>query len=239
MILDANEPTGSMGSDMPMAIFSEKPQRFFSYFRQIFAQVTNPPIDPIREGLVMSLTNYIGSSMSNILEESPEHCRLIKIDSPVLTNTDLGKIKELKHEQFTHSLIPMVFPVAEGEAGFRKAIDNMLEQAEKAVDDKKNFIILTDRMVSEEMAPIPSLLAVSAVHHHLIRTRKRMQIGLIVETGEVREVMHYALLLGYGASMINPYLAFAAIAELIRKVRSTWITGRHVTIISRPSTRDC
>jgi len=217
MILDANEPTGSMGSDMPMAIFSEKPQRFFSYFRQIFAQVTNPPIDPIREGLVMSLTNYIGSSMSNILEESPEHCRLIKINSPVLTNTDLGKIKDLKHEQFTHSMIPMVFPVAEGEAGFRKAIDNMLEQAEKAVDDKMNFIILTDRMVSEEMAPIPSLLAVSAVHHHLIRTRKRMQIGLIVETGEVREVMHYALLLGYGASMINPYLAFAAIAELIRK----------------------
>ena len=216
MAIDANEPTGSMGSDMPMAIFSEKPQRFYSYFRQIFAQVTNPPIDPIREGLVMSLTNYIGSAMSNILEESPEHCKLIKIDSPVLTNTDLGKIKDLKHEQFTHSVIPMVFPVKEGEAGFRKAIDNMLELAEKAVDDKMNFIILTDRKVSEEMAPIPSLLAVSAVHHHLIRLKKRMQIGLIVETGEAREVMHFALLLGYGASMINPYLAFAAIADLIR-----------------------
>lgn len=217
MVMDANEPTGSMGNDVPMAIFSEKPQRFFSYFRQIFAQVTNPPIDPIREGLVMSLTNYIGSSMSNILEESPEHCRLIKIDSPVLTNTDLSKIKDMKHEQFTHSLIPMVFPVKEGVEGFKKAIESMLEQAEKAVDDKKNFIILTDRMVSEGMAPIPSLLAVSAVHHHLIRTRKRMQIGLIVETGEVREVMHFALLLGYGASMINPYLAFAAIADLISK----------------------
>ena len=217
MVMDANEPTGSMGNDIPMAIFSEKPQRFFSYFRQIFAQVTNPPIDPIREGLVMSLTNYIGSAMSNILEESPEHCKLIKIDSPVLTNTDLGKIRDMKHEQFTHSIIPMVFPVKDGEEGFRKAIDNMLEQAEKAVDDNKHFIILTDRMVSEDMAPIPSLLAVSAVHHHLIRTRKRMQIGLIVETGEVREVMHFALLLGYGASMVNPYLAFAAIAELIRK----------------------
>jgi glutamate synthase (NADPH/NADH) large chain len=216
MAMDANEPTGSMGSDIPMAIFSEKPQRFFSYFRQIFAQVTNPPIDPIREGLVMSLTNYIGSAMSNILEESPEHCRLIKIDSPVLTNTDLGKIKDMKHEQFTHSVIPMVFPVKEGVDGFKKAIESMLEQAEKAVDDKKNFIILTDRMVSEDMAPIPSLLAVSAVHHHLIRIRKRMQIGLIVETGEVREVMHFALLLGYGASMINPYLAFAAIADLIK-----------------------
>ena len=217
MVMDANEPTGSMGNDIPMAIFSEKPQRFFSYFRQIFAQVTNPPIDPIREGLVMSLTNYIGSAMSNILEESPEHCKLIKIDSPVLTNTDLGKIRDMKHEQFTHSIIPMVFPVKDGEEGFRKAIDNMLEQAEKAVDDNKHFIILTDRMVSEDMAPIPSLLAVSAVHHHLIRTRKRMQIGLIVETGEVREVMHFALLLGYGASMVNPYLAFAAIAELIQK----------------------
>ena len=217
MAMDANEPTGSMGSDTPMAVFSEKPQRFFSYFRQIFAQVTNPPIDPIREGLVMSLTNYIGSAMSNILDESPEHSSLIKIDSPVLTNTDLGKIKDMKHEQFTHSVIPMVFPVKEGEEGFRKAIDNMLEQAEKAVDDKKNFIILTDRMVSKDMAPIPSLLAVSAVHHHLIRIRKRMQIGLIVETGEVREVMHFALLLGYGASMINPYLAFAAIADLIKK----------------------
>ncbi|NWJ51832.1 MAG: glutamate synthase large subunit [Bacteroidetes bacterium] len=216
MSIDANEPTGSMGSDMPIAIFSEKPQRFYNYFRQIFAQVTNPPIDPIREGLVMSLTNYIGASKSNILEESPDQCRLIKIDSPLLTNTDLGKIKDMKHEQFTHSMIPMVFPVKEGVEGFKKAINRMLEQAEKAVDDKKNFIILTDRMVSQDQAPIPSLLAVSAVHHHLIRNRKRMQVGLIVETGEAREVMHFALLLGFGASMVNPYLAFAAIADLIK-----------------------
>ncbi|MDP4184769.1 MAG: glutamate synthase large subunit [Bacteroidota bacterium] len=217
MAINGQEPTASMGNDTPLAVFSSKPQRFFKYFRQIFAQVTNPPIDPIREGLVMSLTNYIGSSKSNILEESPEQCKLIKIDSPILTNTDLGKIKSLKHEQFTHTIIPMLFPANEGAEGFNKAFENMLSEAEKAVDEKKNFIILSDRSISKDMAPIPSLLAVAAVHHHLIKAKKRTQIGIIVETGEAREIMHFALLLGYGASIINPYLAFAAIADLVHK----------------------
>ncbi len=137
----ANEPTSSMGNDTPLAVFSDKPKRFFSYFRQLFAQVTNPPIDPIREGLVMSLTNYIGSLSSNILDETPNHCKLIKFDSPIITNTDLGKIKDLKHEVFNHATIPMVFPIKEGVEGFKKAFKKMLENAEKAVDEKKNFII--------------------------------------------------------------------------------------------------
>jgi glutamate synthase (NADPH) large chain len=211
----SQEPTSSMGNDTPLAVFSDKPKRFFSYFRQLFAQVTNPPIDPIREGLVMSLTNYIGSLSSNILDETPNHCKLIKFESPIITNTDLGKIKDLKHETFTHATIPMLFSVKEGVEGFKKSFKAMLEAAEKAVDEKKNFIILTDRNISEDMVPIPSLLSVAAVHHHLIKTKKRMQIGIIVETGEPREIMHFALLLGYGASVVNPYLAFAAIDYLV------------------------
>jgi glutamate synthase (NADPH/NADH) large chain len=211
------EPIGSMGNDAPQAIFSRQPQRLFNYFKQIFAQVTNPAIDPIREGLVMSLTNYIGSLNSNILSESPDHCRLIKFLDPILINTDLGKIKDLKDEMFTHATIPMLFPVNRGMEGFKKAFDEMLKAAEDAVDDKKNFIILSDRALNSEMAPFPSLLAVAAVHHHLIQKKKRMQVGIIVETGEVREVNHFALLLGFGASVVNPYLAFAAIDRLVKE----------------------
>ncbi len=211
------EPTSSMGNDAPPAVFSDKPKRFFDYFKQMFAQVTNPPIDPIREGLVMALTNYIGSVHSNILDETPEHCKLIKFQGPVITNTDLGKIKDLKDEMFTHKTIPMVFPVKEGVKGFESAIERMLAEAEDAVDNKKNYIILTDRGISGEQAPIPSLLAVAAVHHHLIKAKKRMQVGIIVETAEAREVNHFALLLGYGASVINPYLAFAAIDHMVNE----------------------
>ena len=209
------EPVSSMGNDTPAAVFSQQPQRFFNYFKQIFAQVTNPPIDPIREGLVMSLTNYIGSVNSNLLSENPDHCKLIKFTGPIITNTDLGKIKDLKDQLFTHATIPMLFPVNKGKEGFFRAFGQILEKAEKAVDDKKNFIILSDRKVNEEMAPFPSLLIVAAVHHHLIKKKKRMQVGLIVETGEACEVNHFALLLGYGASVVNPYLAFAAIDHLV------------------------
>ncbi len=211
------EPIGSMGNDTPTAIFSRQPQRLFNYFKQIFAQVTTPAIDPIREGLVMSLTNYIGSLNSNILSESPDHCRLIKFLDPILINTDLGKIKDLKDEMFTHATIPMLFPANRGLEGFKKAFDGMLKAAEDAVDDKKNFIILSDRALNSEMAPFPSLLAVAAVHHHLIQKKKRMQVGIIVETGEVREVNHFALLLSFGASVVNPYLAFAAIDRLVKE----------------------
>ncbi len=217
MAEQGKEPIHSMGNDTPMAVFSKKPQRLFSYFRQLFAQVTNPPIDPIREGLVMSLTNYIGSIQKNILEESPEHARLIKFRSPIITNTDLGKIKDLRHKMFSHVTLPLVYPVNAGAKGLQQALDTLCKKAEEAVDRETNFIILSDRDISEEMAPIPSLLAVSAVHHHLIRQKKRLQVGLIVETGEAREVTHFAQLLAYGASIINPYVPFAILDDLVKR----------------------
>jgi glutamate synthase (NADPH/NADH) large chain len=212
---EGQEPTSSMGNDTPLAVFSDKPQRLFNYFKQLFAQVTNPPIDPIREGLVMSLTNYIGSVSKNILFESPNHCKLIKFKSPIVSNTDLNKLRNIKEENFSHLEIPMLFS-AKG-SGNGKALELALEEicrkAEEAVDLGKNFIILTDRGISEDMAPIPSLLATSAVHHHLIRTKKRMQVGLVIETAEPREVTHFALLIGYGASVVNPYGAFAILED--------------------------
>ena len=217
MALQGKEPIHSMGNDAPMAVFSDKPQLLFNYFRQLFAQVTNPPIDPIREGLVMALTNYIGSVQKNILEESPEHCRLIKFKSPIITNTDLGKIKDLRHQLFTHVTLQMVYPVHTGAAGLKNALNELCKNAEAAVDQQTNFIILSDRSISEDMAPIPSLLAVSAVHHHLIRQKKRMQVGLLVETGEAREVTHFAQLLAFGASIINPYVPFAILDDLVKQ----------------------
>lgn len=223
-----NEPVSSMGNDIPIAAFSDKPQNFYLYFRQTFAQVTNPPIDSIREGLVMSLTHYIGSISGNLLAEEPLQCRTIKFESPLVTNTDLAKIKEGRNSSFTHVTIPMLFPVGSGGLGLQNALKNMCKAAEDAVDTQKNYIILSDVDVNENMVPIPSLLAVATVHHHLIRAKKRMQIGIIVETGEAREVMHYALLLGYGASVINPYMCFAAISQLVKegKVTTDYVTAR-------------
>ncbi|NPA37692.1 MAG: glutamate synthase large subunit [Chlorobi bacterium] len=211
------EPISSMGNDTPMAALSGKPQRMFSYFRQLFAQVTNPPIDPIREGLVMALTNYIGSVSKNLLEESPLNCRSIKFESPIVNNTDLGKIKDFRRDEFTHVTIPMVFPAGSGGEGLKKAVDDMCKTAEKAVDDGIHYILLSDRDIAKDKAPVPSLLAVAAIHHHLIKKKKRMQIGLLVETGEAREVMHFALLLGFGASVVNPYVSFAIINDLVKQ----------------------
>ncbi|MFO7922722.1 MAG: glutamate synthase large subunit [Bacteroidales bacterium] len=217
MCVEGKEPTGSMGNDTPPAVLSDKPQRLFNYFRQQFAQVTNPAIDPIREGLVMSLTNYIGSLNKNLLEETPSLCRLIKFRSPIIINTDLKKIRDLSQSGFSHIILPMLFNPRNGEDALGNALDNLCRQAEKAVDNKVNFLILSDRDTDKDNAPIPSLLSVATVHHHLIKVKKRMQIGLIVETAEPREVMHFALLLGYGASVINPYLAFATIDEMAGK----------------------
>jgi glutamate synthase (NADPH/NADH) large chain len=216
MTIEGQEPVSSMGNDTPLAVMSDKPQRLFNYFRQHFAQVTNPPIDPIREGLVMSLTNYIGSLSRNLLMESPSHCKLIKFRTPIVTNTDLGKIKNLDQEQFSHIVIPMLFDAESKNPGesLEKAITGMCRMAEEAVDKGRNFIILSDREISNKRVPIPSLLAVSAVHHHLINAQKRMQIGLIVETAEPREVNHFALLFAYGASVVNPYGAFAIIEKM-------------------------
>ncbi len=230
MAIEGQEPVSSMGNDTPLAVMSDKPQRLFNYFRQHFAQVTNPPIDPIREGLVMSLTNYIGAVSRNLLMESSAQCKLIKFRSPIITNTDLGKIKNLDQTQFSHGIIPMLFPADANDPGkaLEKAIAEMCRKAEESVDRGHNFIILSDRGISQTMVPIPSLLAVSAIHHHLINTKKRMQVGLIVETAEPREVNHFALLFAYGASVVNPYGAFAIIENLCEsgQIQEDYVTAR-------------
>ena len=216
MAADGQEPTHSMGNDTPLAVFSDQPQRLFNYFKQLFAQVTNPPIDPIREGLVMSTTNYIGSVSKNLLFESAEQCRLIKFRSPIVSNTNLNKLRNLKEENFDHIDLPILFDATANNPGkaLEDALSILCKQAEAAVDNDINFIILSDRGIDEDHAPIPSLLATAAVHHHLIRAKKRMQVGLVVETGEAREVNHIALLIGFGASVVNPYGAFAVIEKL-------------------------
>jgi glutamate synthase (NADPH) large chain len=218
MATEGYEPTGSMGADTPLAVLSQRPYRLFNYFKQLFAQVTNPPIDPIREGLVMSLTNYIGSVSKNVLVDSPSHCKSIKFKSPIVTNTDLGKLLNLKEDGFNHRTLPMLFPAKGGKNALEKALEKLCADAEKAVDEGINYIVLSDRGISAEQAPIPSLLATSAVHHHLINAKKRMQVGLVIESAEPREVHHFACLVGFGASVINPYGAFAVISDLCVKI---------------------
>jgi glutamate synthase (NADPH/NADH) large chain len=210
-----NEPIGSMGNDVPITVLSKKPYRLFSYFRQLFAQVTNPAIDPIREEMVMTLTSYLGSLQTNVLDVSPDHVKMVKFTSPVINNTYFQVVKNLRYKGFSNKVISMHFDANKGAKGLEKAVDEICRQAESAVDENNNYIILTDRGISEDLAPIPSLLAVSAVHHHLINCRKRMQIDIVVESAEPREVMHFALLFGYGASIINPYMSFAIIEQLV------------------------
>lgn len=217
MAVEGKEPTASMGNDTPLAVLSNKPQRLFNYFRQLFAQVTNPPIDSIREELVMSLTGYIGSTQQNMLDESADLCKMVKMKNPVISNDQFDIIKNLQYKGFSTLVIPMVFPVSENTKGLEKAVDAVCKKAEEAVDSGKNFIILSDRSVDAKNAPIPSLLAVSAVHHYLIDKRKRMQVDIIVETAEPRDVTHFALLFGYGASAINPYLAFGVLDKLAKE----------------------
>jgi len=216
MALEGKEPISSMGNDAPIAVLSDKPQRLFSYFRQLFAQVTNPPIDPIREELVMSLTGFIGSHQANMLEPNPDHCKVVKMKSPIITNTEFDILKNLRYKRFSTVELPMLFPLVDGAKGLEKAVNNLCLKAEEAVENGYNYLILTDRGVNAEMVAIPSLLAVSAVHHHLIECRKRMQIDIVVESAEPREVMHFALLFGYGASVINPYMAFAVLNDLVK-----------------------
>jgi glutamate synthase (NADPH/NADH) large chain len=207
------ETTGSMGTDTPLAVFSEKPQRLYNYFKQIFAQVTNPAIDPIREEIVMTLTSYIGPE-KNLLEETPEHCKMLKFLRPVFSNDDVDKIRNSPDPVFKSVTLDIVFPAADGESGLEKAMDKLCADAEKKIDEGYRFIILSDRKVDEKNVPIPSLLAVAGLHHHLIKIKKRTSIGLIIETAEPREVMHFALLFGYGAGAINPYGAFASLADI-------------------------
>ena len=216
MAATGKEPLGSMGNDVPVAVLSRKPYRLFNYFKQMFAQVTNPPIDPIREELVMTLSGYLGSLQQNLLDTTPDHVKMVMFKNPVISNTYFQVVKNLRYKGFSSVNLLMHFDARKGAEGLQSAVEYLCRDAEKAVDEGKNYIILSDRGISENMAPIPSLLAVSAVHHHLIKTRKRMQIDIVVESGEPREVMHFALLFGYGASIINPYMSFAVIDKLIK-----------------------
>ena len=211
------EPINSMGNDTPLAVLSDKPQLLYNYFRQQFAQVTNPPIDPIREELVMSLTEYIGAVGMNILTPSENHCKMVRLNHPILNNTQLDILCNIRYKGFKTVKLPLLFEVAKGCQGLQQALATLCKQAEESVNEGVNYIVLSDRDVDAAHAAIPSLLAVSAVHHHLISVGKRVQTALIVESGEIREVMHAALLLGFGASALNPYMAFAVIDKLVNE----------------------
>jgi glutamate synthase domain-containing protein 2/glutamate synthase domain-containing protein 1/glutamate synthase domain-containing protein 3 len=213
MAVNGEEPIGSMGVDTPLACLSDKPQPLFNYFKQLFAQVTNPPIDPIREEMVMSLVSYIGRE-GNILAETPQHCHTLKLPHPILTNRDLEKLRRVSRGDFLATTLPCLFPAADGESGLERALDGVCRRASLAIQAGYTIIILSDRGVDRDYAPIPSLLAMTAVHNHLIREGSRTQVALIIESGEPREVMHYALLIGYGASAINPYLAIETMEDL-------------------------
>lgn len=213
MAQDGKEPTGSMGNDAALAVLSPRPQLLFNYFKQLFAQVTNPPIDPIRESIVMSLETDIGRE-GNLLGEKPEDCKQLHLKSPVITNAQLAFIKNLDRDGFRSAVISTLFEAGKGPEELDKALHRICKEAFEAVQRGATMIVLSDRGVSDVYAPIPSLLATGAVHQYLVHKHKRSECGLIIETGEAREVMHFALLTGYGAGAVNPYLAFEAIEDL-------------------------
>jgi len=217
MSINGQEPTAAMGNDTPLAVLSNKPQIFFNYFRQQFAQVTNPAIDSIREELVMSLTEYIGRVGSGILKPDETNCKMVRLPHPILNNTQLDILCNIRYKGFNTVKLPILFECKKGEEGLREALDKLCKDAAHSVEEGYNYIILSDRDVDKDHAAIPSLLAVSAVHHYLISVGKRVQTALIVESGEIRETMHAALLLGYGASALCPYMTFAILDDLVKK----------------------
>ena len=208
------EPTGSMGNDTPHSVLSKDPQLLYTYFKQLFAQVTNPAIDSIREELVMSLETYLGPE-KDILEETPQHCHKLRVKRPILTNRELAKIRSINRGGFKTKTISLLFD-ASSEKNFIDALEKICEQASSAINEGYTFIILSDRGVNEKMAALPALLATGAIHHHLVREALRTQVGIIVESAEPRETHHLALLLGYGADLINPYLAYDAVEQLVQ-----------------------
>jgi glutamate synthase (NADPH/NADH) large chain len=222
------EPIGAMGNDAPLAVFSDQPQTLFAYFRQLFAQVTNPPIDPIREKIVMSLKNYIGSQAS-MLSTSPDVEPFIEIGTPVLTNDEMGRLRALRNEHFKATKIPITFKADLGVEGFKAALSSICERASRRVAEGYNVLVLSDKKVDGYEASIPSLLAVSAVHHHLIEEKTRTKVSIIVEAGDARETTHIALLVAYGASAVNPYLAIETARELCRKKLIQDITEEEAT----------
>jgi glutamate synthase domain-containing protein 2/glutamate synthase domain-containing protein 1/glutamate synthase domain-containing protein 3 len=216
MASSGQEPVGSMGTDTPLACLSAKPQLLFNYFKQLFAQVTNPAIDSIREELVMSLVSYLGTER-NILDETPQHCHTLKMPHPILTNRDLEKLRRVSSGDFLATTLPMLFRVDGGAKELERALDGLCRRASLAIKSGYTVLILSDRGMDDEYAPIPSLLAMTAVHNHLVREETRTQVALIIESGEPREVMHFALLIGYGASAVNPYVAIETLEDMAGK----------------------
>jgi glutamate synthase (NADPH/NADH) large chain len=226
MAAEGNEAVGSMGNDAALAVLSDRPQLLYNYFKQLFAQVTNPPVDGIREEIIMSMETTVGREW-NLLDPRPESCRQIRLHSPILTEQELDKIRALEGitgGRFKSITLPILFEAQQGAAGLKKALDALCRQASQAITAGYEFLILSDRGVDRQHAPIPALLAVAGVHHHLIRQGTRTQVSLILESGEPREVHHFALLIGYGAGAICPYLAFESIEDLIRQGHLTGVT---------------
>jgi len=240
MAVNGQEPVGSMGDDTPLAVLSDRPKLLFNYFKQLFAQVTNPPIDPLREGLVMSLMTFTGKRR-NILDETPEHCRQLKLPHPILTNEDIERLRSINRDDFKVATVSALFDSDARTPGraFRRGLDALIDSAGSAIKDGATLLIISDRGISQTKAPIPSLLATSAVHHSLLNRGLRGEAGLIVESGEPREVMHFCLLAGFGANAINPYLAFESLDELHRqgelpaKMEPTQIADNYIAAIKK------
>jgi glutamate synthase (ferredoxin) len=216
MARDGVEAIGSMGTDTPIAVLSNKTKLVYDYFHQLFAQVTNPPIDCIREEIVTSPITTIGAE-GNLLNPQPESCHLIELKTPILSNEELAKLKCIAQGQFASATLEIVFDPKSGAAGLEKAMDDLCAQADKLVAEGKNILILSDRGVGKSKAPIPALLAVGGLHHHLIRKGTRTQCDIVLESGEPREVHHFCTLIGYGCGAINPYLAFETLDDMIRQ----------------------
>ncbi|MGW8312169.1 MAG: glutamate synthase large subunit [Desulfuromonadales bacterium] len=216
MAVNGQEPVGSMGTDTPVAVLSKQSKLLYWYFKQLFAQITNPPIDPLREEIVMSLTQYLGPAR-NILMPGPEHCRMLELDHPVITNDVLEQFRHSDIDGFRGTTLNILFDADQGPEAMEHRMEELFIEAEVAIDAGRTLLILSDRGVCTEKAPIPALLALSGIHHHLIRTGKRSQCSLIVETGEAREVQHFALLIGFGAAAINPYLAFQTLQDMVNQ----------------------
>ena len=214
MAIDGAEPVGSMGNDLSLAVLSDQAPPLFSYFKQLFAQVTNPPIDPIREEIVMSLATSLGNER-NLFDETPEHAHKLLLDQPILLNRELETLRNVEHDVYKARTLDITWPVAEGPAGMQTAIDRLCRQAREAIAEGVNIIILNDRRLGPERVPMPSLLAVAAVHHHLVLEGTRLRAGIIVESGEPREVHHFATLIGYGASAINPYVVLETLDQMV------------------------
>ncbi|MEB3827443.1 glutamate synthase large subunit [Phormidium sp. CCY1219] len=215
MALNGVEAIGSMGADTPLAVLSDRPKLLYDYFQQLFAQVTNPPIDSIREEIITSPETTLGSER-NLLKPEPESCHLIELKTPVLTNEELAKLKSVNQGDFKSITLDIVFDPKQGVKGLESVMEEICQTASKAISEGVNIIILSDRNINKDNAPIPALLAVAGLHHHLIRARQRTQVGLVLESGEPREVHHFAVLIGYGCCAINPYLAFETIDDMIR-----------------------